>query len=115
MEINLKSIAEEEEGKAEGDIWLKEKKNASARFTTSRNKLYFSSVTIWIGEGRESSEKKINLTNAQGKFLFHLPFPDADYMSVSNIMKKAEVEEENRKEIMDIVSVLEEHGVIEIK
>ncbi len=115
MEINLKSIAEEEKGKAEGDIWLKEKKNASARFTTSRNKLYFSSVTIWIGEGRESSEKKINLTNAQGKFLFHLPFPDADYMSVSNIMKKAEVEEENRKEILDIVSVLEEHGVIEIK
>ena len=115
MEINLKTLAEEEEGKNEKELWLKEKKNAAARFTTSRNKLYFSSVAIWIGEGRESSEKKINLTNAQGKFLFHLPFPDAEYMSVSDIMKKAGVGEENRKEILDIVNLLAEHGVIETK
>jgi hypothetical protein len=113
MEINLKAIAEEEEVKDDKELWLREKKNASARFTTSRNKLYFSSVTIWIGEGRESSEKKINLTTAQGKFLFHLPFPDAEYMSISDIMKKAGVEEENQKEIVDIVTLLEEHGVID--
>jgi len=98
MEINLKSIAEEKEDKGEAEILIREKKHATARFTTSRNKLYFSSVTIWIGEGRESTEKKINLTNAQGKFLFHLPFPDAAFMSMDEIMKKAGVEEENRND-----------------
>jgi transposase len=115
IEINLKSIADEKEVKGEKEILLREKKHATARFTTSRNKLYFSSVTIWIGEGRDSSEKKINLTNAQGRFLFHLPFPDAEYMSMTDIMKKSEVEDENRKEVEDIVALLEEHNVIETK
>ena len=115
FEINLKTLAEDKTDTGEKVILLREKKNASARFTTSRNKLYFSSVTIWIGEGREGIEKKINLTNAQGKFLFHLPFPDAAFMSMSEIMNKAGVEEENKNEIMDIINLLIEHGVVEVK
>jgi DNA-binding transcriptional ArsR family regulator len=115
FEIDLNDLAEEKEGSDEHELFLREKKHATARFTTSRNKLYFSSVTIWIGEGRESSEKKINLTNAQGRFLFHLPFPDAEFLSLSEIMKKAGVEEENRKEILDIVALLDEHNVVETR
>jgi DNA-binding transcriptional ArsR family regulator len=115
FEIDLKNLAEDNKESGETDIWLREKKNASARFTTARNKLYFSSVAIWIGEGREGSEKKINLTNAQGKFLFHLPFPDADFMSMQDIMAKAGVTEENKNEVRDIVNLLQEHKVIELK
>jgi len=115
FEIDLKNLAEDSTESSGNEIMLREKKNASARFTVSRNKLHFSSVTIWIGQGREGSEKKINLTNAQGKFLFHLPFPDAAFMSMQDIMAKAGVTEENENEVRDIVNLLKEHKIIELK
>jgi len=71
-------------------------------------------VVIWIGEGRERKERKINLTVNQGKFLYNLPFPSAGFQSVSVIMKKAEVNNEHTSEILDIVDLLTEFKVIEI-
>jgi hypothetical protein len=70
-------------------------------------------VVIWSGKGRDRSERKINLSIPQGKFLFHLPFPSAEPMNVDDIMIKAEVDESNRSEIHDIINVLEDYGVIE--
>jgi len=92
---------------------IKECKNAGARFTTARYDQWISSVVIWIGEGREREERKINLTIPQGKFLFNLPFPSAEPQSISSIMKKAKVNNEHIKEILDIVEVLIEYKVIE--
>ena len=92
---------------------IREKKNIGARFKTSRSNDYISNVVIWTGEGRSRTERKINLSMPQGKFLFHLPFPTAEPLSISEIMKNAEIDEVNILEIVDIVNVLIEFGVIE--
>jgi len=92
---------------------VREKKNAGVKFTTSRSNDYISSVTIWMGEGRNRTERKINLSIPQGRFLFHLPFPNADFLSIKEIMRKAQTDSTNIPEIIDIVNVLVEFGVIE--
>jgi len=94
-------------------IRIREKVNSRVRFTVSRSNDHFSSVTIWIGEGRTHTEKKINLSMPQGKFLFYLPFPTAAPSTISEIMKKAGIAEDNIPEILDIVNVLIDHQVIE--
>lgn len=94
---------------------IREKRNAGVKFTTSRSNDYISSVTIWMGEGRSRTERKINLSIPQGKFLFFLPFPNADFMSIREIMEKARTDVTNMPEVIDIVSVLNNLGVIEIQ
>ena len=49
----------------------------------------------------------------QGRFLFHLPFPTADFLEVKDIIKKAGIDDGNTPEIIDIVTVMTEFGVIE--
>jgi predicted transcriptional regulator len=72
---------------------IREKENAGARFTVARSDDYITSVTIWTGEGREREERKIKLTTPQGQFLYHLPFPKAIPLSISQIMQKASVDD----------------------
>jgi hypothetical protein len=92
---------------------IRENRNAKARFTVARNNQYISNVFIWIGEGRDRKEKKLNLSIPQGKFLYHLPFPSADFLDISFIMKNAGIESDHTSEILDIVNVLLEYYVIE--
>jgi len=94
---------------------IREKKDAGARFHTARSNQYISNITIWSGTGRERTERRINLSIPQGKFLFHLPFPSAEFQTISSIMQKAEVGLSNTSEIMDIVDALLKLGVIEQK
>ena len=114
MSIDLTAFSHDEEV---NDIRLKlkirEKRNAGVKFTTSRSNDYISSVTIWKGEGRNRTERKLNLSIPQGRFLFHLPFPNAGYLSIKEIMGKAQTDSTNLPEIIDIVNVLIEFGVIE--
>jgi hypothetical protein len=109
--ISLFSGQQQPQGKE--SLHIRERMNAGARFTTSRNNQYISNVVIWIGQGRQRQERKINLTIPQGRFLFYLPFPSADFESIHEIMKKAGVEGSNASEIFDIVDVLKEFNVIE--
>ena len=111
--MDIAALADTKPGESDNELVIRERKNANVRFTTARNNLYFSSVSIWIGEGRERSEKKVSLTSAQGKFLFNLPFPDAKFATIEEIMQKAGIPEEHRSEIIDIADLLIEHGVIE--
>ena len=92
---------------------IRERENAGARFSAARNDDYITSVAIWTGEGREREERKIKLTMPQGKFLFHLPFPKAQPMSVAEIMQKAGVDESLAPEVLDLVQLLEKYDVIE--
>jgi predicted transcriptional regulator len=114
MSIDLTTFSQGEEV---NDIRLKlkirEKTNAGVKFATSRSNDYISSVTIWTGEGRNRTERKINLSIPQGRFLFHLPFPNAGYLNIKEIMRKAQTDCTNFPEIIDIVNVLIEWGVIE--
>jgi hypothetical protein len=114
IEINLDPFSQNEPvTDTRLKLKIREKKNIGARFTTSRSNDYISNVVIWTGEGRNRTERKINLSMPQGKFLFHLPFPTAEPLSISEIMKNAEIDEVNIPEIVDIVNVLIEFGVIE--
>ena len=92
---------------------IRERENAGARFSAARNDDYITSVTIWTGEGREREERKIKLTMPQGKFLYHLPFPKAQPMSVAEIMQKAGVDESLAPEVLDLVQLLEKYDVVE--
>jgi len=92
---------------------IKEKKNSGAQFATTGNNEYISTVTVFIGEGRNKKERKLSLTNNQGKFLFHLPFPSAAHLSIAEIINKAGVDLSFKSEIIDIVEVLTEFNIIE--
>lgn len=113
MDIDLSPLFPKSSSNDLTTLRIKERKNAGARFTTSRNNQYISNVVIWIGQGRERTERRINLTIPQGQFLFHLPFPSADFKSVAEIMEKAEIDQSNLPEILDIVEAMIEFGVIE--
>jgi len=92
---------------------IRERINSGAMFTTSGNNSLISSVTVFTGEGRKRKERKINLTLSQGKFFYHLPFPNAEFKTIKEIMKKADIEESLTSEIIDIVEVMKEFNVIE--
>jgi len=92
---------------------IRERENAGARFSVARSDDYITSVTIWTGIGREREERRIKLTTPQGKFLFHLPFPKAVALTVSEIMRKAGLEETLAPEILDLVQLLDKYDVIE--
>jgi hypothetical protein len=113
MELDLVPLLPAENPGTGLNVRIREKKNAGARFTTSRDNTYISSIAIWTGQGRDRTERRINLSIPQGRFLFHLPFPGAEPMPVGAIMKKAGVEVVHASEIIDIVSALKEMGVIE--
>lgn len=114
MEIDLSTLnLKEEISDSRLKMRIHEKKNAKARFTTSRSNDYISNVVIWMGEGRGRTERKLNLSIPQGRFLFYLPFPTAEPMCISDIMKLAGVESIHIPEIVDIVQVLIDFGVIE--
>lgn len=94
-------------------LCIREKQNSGARFTTSRSNDYISNIVIWTGEGRNREERKINLSIPQGKFLFHLPFPTAEPQEIGSLITKAGLDGSNIPEIIDIVNVLAEFGVVE--
>jgi predicted transcriptional regulator len=112
LEIDLTKLQSK---KPEGVLTkqIREKLNTGARFSTARSGQVINSVSIWTGEGRDRKERRINLTTPQGKFLYHLPFPNAQPLTVLEIMRKAGLDEKLSPEILDIVGALEDLGVVE--
>ena len=94
-------------------VRIREKENAGARFSAARSDDSIASVTIWSGEGRERAERRMKLTAPQGRFLFYLPFPKAEPLTVAEIMRKAGIAADLAPEIIDLVQLLERYGVIE--
>ena len=113
MRIDLNPLYDVRQEEAKPSQKIRERSNAGVRFSTSRDGQYISNVAMWIGTGRDRKERKINMSIPQGKFLFHLPFPSAEFMSVDEIMNKAGVERMHQSEVHDIVKVLIEYNVIE--
>jgi len=113
LEIDLSQI---EKTRIEGDLAkrVRERGGAQANFSLGRDGESISSVSLWTGNGRDRKEQRISLTAPQGAFLYHLPFPKADFLSLADIMHRAGVEEGLAPEILDIVELLEKYGVIEV-
>ncbi len=91
---------------------IREIKNSGAKFSIARNGDYFSTISIWIGKGREGKARKINLTNSQGRFLYYLPFPDTEPLTIDEIIKKGSIDQNHKPEILDIVNELVDLKVI---
>jgi len=113
MDIDLTPLFINEQPNSKLSFRIREMKNAKARFTVARNNQYISNVYIWIGEGRNRKERKLNLSIPQGRFLYHLPFPSAEPQSILTIMENAGVDGTHVSEILDIIDVLIKHQVIE--
>jgi predicted transcriptional regulator len=113
LEVDLNEFAKENPGEGLARL-VREKKDGGANFKVARSGNYFSSVIIWEGDGREREVHDISLTTPQGKFLFHLPFPQARPLTIADVMENAGVEMDYSTEIQDIVDELVSRGVIEI-
>ena len=112
LEIDLDKAIGEKKVDVNDAYRIRERKNSGAKFAQARNGKGFSSVSIWKGEGRSGKEWKINLTEAQGIFLFSLPFPDALALSIDEIIQKSTVDPSKKPEIQDIVDELVKMNVI---
>jgi transposase len=113
MELDLTQTQKEQ---APEDLTrlIREKANAGVNFSLARGGELISHVSLWTGSGRDRKERKISLTQPQGFFLYHLPFPNAAALTVAEIMSKADVDKEVTPEILDIVDLLEKYEVIEV-
>jgi len=111
VDIDLSSI-KRTKSLQDSEKRIQEAAAANVRFVTARNGASISSITVWSGKGRDRNERRINLTAAQGLFLYHLPFPDGEPLTVMEIMKKADIEEEFLPEIQDILELLRQYKVI---
>jgi len=113
MELDLTQI-QQEQTPEDLTRQIREKSNAGANFSLARGGEVISHVSLWTGNGRDRKERKISLTRPQGLFLYHLPFPNAEALTVAEIIRKAGVDEEVTPEILDIVDLLEKYEVIEV-
>ena len=111
IEVDLAKIIKEQ-SPAALSRQIREKANAGANFSLARGGEYISHVSLWTGEGRDRKEHKVSLTNPQGRFLYHLPFPNAEFLSIDDIMHKADVDETYTPEILDIVDLLVKYEII---
>ena len=92
---------------------IRERKNSNAIFKTSGRGDHISAIHFFVGQGRTSQERSLNLTTNQGKFLFHLPFPTQPFKRVAEIFKKSEIDPACLPEILDIIEVLDKNKIIE--
>jgi hypothetical protein len=113
LEIDFGLLFSNDSGRQGPEKPLRERKGSGARFSTARSGQHISAVSFWKGQGRDRKERRVSLTTPQGRFLYHLPFPTAEPMSVSAIMEAAGLGEEHRGEILDLVGLLKRQGVIE--
>ncbi len=113
MDIDLSKI-EQQQTPANLARKIREKPGSRASFSMARDGEHISQVSLLSGEGRDQKARKISLTRPQGIFLYHLPFPNTEPLSILEIMHKADIAEELAPEIIDIVEVLEKHGAIEV-
>ena len=112
MDIDLAKI---EKKRSAGDLdrFIREKADTGANFVLGRDGKIISHVVVWSGIERDRKEHRISLTRSQGMFLYNLPFPNAEFLSIAEVMDKADVETALAPEILDIVELLAKYSVIE--
>jgi predicted transcriptional regulator len=113
IDVDLSSVKRMQSSEESAER-IREAKDANARFSTARGGQSISSIAVWTGKGRDRAERKINLTTAQGLFLYYLPFPDGEPLTRQEIMRKGGVDESLSSEIADIIGLLIEYNVIEV-
>ncbi len=93
---------------------LRERRDSGALFKEGRGDR-ISAVHVYEGSGRSRLERRISLTESQGRFLFHLPFPTEAAMSVMDICRRAGITADRLPEVLDLIETLRTHQVVEIE
>jgi len=112
IDVDLSTI-KRSESQHEPETRIREAKDGNARFAVSRKGSSISNIAVWTGRGRDRNERRINLTAAQGLFLYHLPFPDGAPLSIDEIMNKAGIDMKYLSEVQDILELLRQYHVID--
>jgi predicted transcriptional regulator len=111
--IDLDALYDPREHASKKNWRIRERKNSGVLFKEGRDER-ISAVFIFQGEGRARTERRLSLTDCQGRFLFHLPFPTEEVLSIEKICDKAGLGNNCIPEIIDLVEMLKEYGVLEI-
>ncbi len=114
LELDFAGMAQARTGRAALARRVRERRAAGSRFVAARGRNAVSTVVIWTGSGRDRTERRINLTRAQGAALFHLPFPSDDPRPIAGLIEDGNVDEAHIGEVTDIIDRLAEFGVIEV-
>ncbi len=113
IEVYFSDFSMKEKSRKVLEIRIREKKNSGVIFKSARSGDRISALHYFIGKGRKRKDKKIYLTERQGRFLYSLPFPTEEPLRVAEIMKKADIDEEGVPEIADMTEFLLNKGIIE--
>ncbi len=115
ISIDFNELFSEEEYLNLANCRIRELQNEDVQFHVRRNNDYITAVSIYEGDGRKKKEWKINLTRAQGRFLFNLPFPTAEPEKIKQLMAESGISPEDENEVLDLIKTLIDKKVIEIK
>ncbi len=113
LQLDLDSLVKPS-NPADLDRRIREKPRSGANFSLARGGGAISHISLWRGEGRDRKETRISLTQDQGRFLFHLPFPNAAALGVGDILRVADIPESANPEVLDLVNLLVKYDVIEV-
>jgi len=111
--VDLETLYDPHEHISKKNWRIRERKNSGVLFKEGRDER-ISAVFIFQGEGRARTERRLSLTDCQGRFLFHLPFPTGTPLEIYEICKKAGLGDGCLPEIIDLVEMLQEYGILEI-
>jgi len=84
-------------------IKIKERIDTQSVFVPAGAGQKIATVTWFTGKGRKRKERKISVTEAQGTFLFYLPFPTEPPKAIMEILKKSALDKTYLPEILDDV------------
>lgn len=112
--IDLDSLYDSRLESAQWDWRIRERRDSGALFKEGRDNR-ISAIHVYTGKGRSRVERRLSLTECQGRFLFHLPFPTEDPLSVTEIAAKAGIPRDCLPEIGDLIDMLQAHGVIVVE
>lgn len=112
LTIDLDALYDPHEHTSKKNWRIRESKNSGVMFKEGRDER-ISAVIVFQGEGRAKTERRLSLTECQGRFLFHLPFPTEEILSIEKICEKAGLGNNCIPEIIDLVEMLKEYGVLE--
>lgn len=111
--IDLNALYDPLEHTSKKNWRIRERKNSGVLFKEGRDER-ISAVFVFQGKGRARTERRLSLTDCQGRFLFHLPFPTGEFLKIYEICKKAGLKDDCLPEIIDLVEMLQKLGVVEI-
>ncbi|MBD3415236.1 MAG: hypothetical protein GF421_12510 [Candidatus Aminicenantes bacterium] len=112
LTIDLDDLYDPEARSSQKNWKIKERRSSGAIFREGRSEK-ISVVLVFQGEGRSREQRRYNLTECQGRFLFHLPFPTEEPSSVQEISLKAGLSDDCLPEVLDMVDILISEGVIQ--